>query len=226
LNGTIYPGDWPFTIRAVYTPGVKAMDAETIFFHWDYLYERSGRNAQVGIYNLDLSDPSRASAIVSQIDGMFENSDTPTHTESERAFQAGFISMLGNVPFVIRVIGFAIAFAILLVAANTMMMAIRERTNEFAVLKTLGFEDSALFGMVLVESLLITLTGGIAGAVLAKSALESKNFRLPAFPPITVHWETVALGVGLAALMGAISGIIPAWQASRLKIVDALRKVA
>jgi putative ABC transport system permease protein len=226
LNGTIYPGDWPFTIRAVYTPGVKAMDAETIFFHWDYLYERSGRNAQVGIYNLDLSDPSRASAIVSQIDGMFENSDTPTHTETERAFQAGFISMLGNVPFVIRVIGFAIAFAILLVAANTMMMAIRERTNEFAVLKTLGFEDSALFGMVLVESLLITLTGGIAGAVLAKSALESKNFRLPAFPPITVHWETVALGVGLAALMGAISGIIPAWQASRLKIVDALRKVA
>ncbi len=226
LNGTIYPGDWPFTIRAVYRPGVRAMDAETIFFHWDYLYERSGRNAQVGIYNLDLSDPSRASAVVKAVDGMFENSDTPTHTETERAFQAGFISMLGNIPFVIRVIGFAIAFAILLVAANTMMMAIRERTNEFAVLKTLGFQDSSLFVMVVLEALIITLVGGVAGAVLAKSALESGGFRIPGFPPIFVHWETVALGVGLAAAMGAISGILPAWQASKLKIVDALRKVA
>jgi putative ABC transport system permease protein len=124
------------------------------------------------------------------------------------------------------VIGGAIAFAILLVAANTMMMAIRERTNEFAVLKTLGFQDGMIFRMVLAEAAIITLTGGVLGSVLAKLLLEKSGFRLPGFPPLYVHWETVVLGVGLAAFMGAVSGIIPAWQAARLRIVEALRKVA
>jgi putative ABC transport system permease protein len=226
INGTIYPGDWPFVIRAVYHPRIPAVGGETVFFHWDYLYEKTNQQAMVGVWSLELADPSQAGAIIKQVDAQFENSAYPTRTETERAFQAGFVSMMGNIPFVIRVLGGAIAFAILLVAMNTMMMAIRERTGEFAVLKTLGFTDSYLFRLVLAEAAIITLVGGIAGAFAAKGVLEGTGMTLPFFPPMSVHWNSVFLGIGLAAFMGAASGIVPAWQAARLKIVDALRRVA
>jgi putative ABC transport system permease protein len=196
-----------------------------MFFHWDYLYEKSNRQAQVGIYTFAPADPSRAAALGRVVDAMFENSEAATHTETERAFQAGFVSMWGNIPFVIRVIGLAVAFSIFLVAAVTMMMAIRERTNEFAVLKTLGFEDGAIFGSVLLEAAALTLSAGLAGSLLAKLLLETSGLPLPGFSTMVVRWQTVGLGLGLAVLMGLVSGVFPAWQASRLKIVDALRKV-
>jgi putative ABC transport system permease protein len=225
VNGTIYPGSWPFVIRAVYHPNVKTFDAETMFFHWDYLYENTAHRAQVGIWTFALADPSQAATIGRRVDALFENSATPTHTETERAFQAGFVSMFGNIPFVIKFIGLAVAFSIFLVAAVTMMMAIRERTNEFAVLKTLGFEDGAIFTSVLLESAALTLTAGLAGSLLAKLQLEKAGLPIPGFSTMIVHWQTVGLGLGLAVLMGLVSGILPAWQASRLRIVDALRKV-
>ena len=225
LNGTIYPGSWPFTIRAVYRPRVRAANDETMYFHWDYLYENSGQRAQIGIWVLKLADPSQAAALARKIDALFENSANATHTETERAFQAGFVSMLGNIGFVVNLLGLAIAFAIFLVAAVTMMMAARERTGEFAVLKTLGFGESAIVLSVLCESAVITLVGGIPGAVVAKLLLDNPNFRIPNFGPLFVHWQTVSVGVLVAALMGAFSGLVPAVQASRLRIVDALRKV-
>ena len=226
ITGTIYPGNWPFVIRAVYHPKVPAVGDETVYFHWNYLYENTNQQAMVGVYSLELADPSQAGSIIKTVDAAFENSSYPTRTETERAFQAGFISMMGNIPFVIRVLGGAIAFAILLVAMNTMMMAIRERTGEFAVMKTLGFSDSYLFALVFAEAALITLLGGAAGAFLAKLAIEGGGVRLPFFPPMSVHWDTVVTGVLLAAFMGAASGLVPAYQAARLRIVDALRRVA
>ncbi len=225
LTGTIYPGSWPFVIRAVYRPKVKGLDDLTVYFHWDYLYENSNRQADVGVFSLELADPNRAGQIIKTVDATFENSPAPTRTETERAFQAGFVSMMGNIPFVVRVLGGAIAFAILLVAMNTMMMAIRERTGEFGVLKTLGFSDAYLFCLVLAEASLITLGGGVAGALVARFLIGG-NVILPFFPPMSVHWETVFTGIGLAAFMGAVSGLVPAWQTARLKIVDALRRVA
>ncbi len=226
INGTIYPGSWPLTIRAVYRPKVRALDNATVYFHWDYLYENSNRQAAIGVFNLQLTDPSQAAAVGKAVDATFENSSFPTRTETERAFQAGFVSMLGNVPFVVNFVGLAVAFSIFLVAIVTMMMAIRERTNESGVLKTLGFEDGTLFRLVMVEAAVITLTGGIAGALAAKVLLENSGFALPGFPPLYVRWGTVALGVGVAALMGIVSGLLPAWQTSKLRIVDALRRVA
>ena len=226
VNGTIYPGSWPFTIRAVYRPKVKAIDDQTLYFHWDYLYEKTNHRAMVGIYSIELVDPKTAASTARTIDASFENSANATHTETERAFQAGFVSMYGNIPFVINFIGLAVAFSIFLVAIVTMMMAIRERTNEFAVMKTLGFQNGSLFVMVILEALAITLTGGIAGALAAKLLLESKGFRMPFFPPLSVHWDTIGLAIAVAAVLGLVAGLIPAWQASRLKIVDALRKVA
>jgi len=225
VNGTIYPGSWPFVIQAVYRPKVKTFDSSTMFFNWDYLYEKSNHQAQVGFYTFTLADPSQAGAMCKRVDLLFENSSTPTHTETERAFSAGFTSMFGNIPFVIKVIGLAVAFSIFLVAAVTMMMAIRERTNEFAVLKTLGFSDGAMFAMVLLEAGILTFTAGLAGSLVAKFLLESKGLPIPGFSTMVVRWETAALGIGLAVLMGLVSGFLPAWQASRLRIVDALRKV-
>lgn len=227
LDGTIFPGSWPFTIRAVYHALDPAFGEEAMIFHWKYLSERGmGGGGPAGWFILELSNPAHAAEICKRIDAMFENSAAATRTGTERAFQAGFVSMYGNVPFLIGVIGLAVVFAILLVAANTMMMATRERTPEFGVMKTLGFEDGTVFNIVLAEAAVITLGGGLAGALLAKWVIEGTEFNAMGFlPPMTVSWATVAVGVGLALVMGAVSGLIPAWQASRLRIVDALRRV-
>jgi putative ABC transport system permease protein len=227
LAGTIFPGDWPFTIRAVYTAKKKSFGEETLLFHWDYLNQKGmGGNGAVGVYVLELDAPDRAAEISKEIDTMYENSAAPTRTETEQAFQAGFVSMYGNLPFVLRVIGLAVVFAILLVAANTMVMSFRERTTEFGVLKSLGFEDGTIFRIVLAEAAIITLGGGIAGTLLAKFAIEGSGFNFGGFlPPMSVYWSTVALGIGMALLVGAVSGLVPAWQAARLQIVDALRRV-
>src|SRR2546422_3226703 len=125
---------------------------------------------------------------------MFENSSYATRTETERAFQAGFVSMYGNVPYLIGVIGLAVVFAILLVAANTMMMAARERTSEIGVMKTLGFEDGTIFKVVLAEAAIITLGGGLIGALVAKWLIESSGFNAGGLlPPMTISWLTVTI---------------------------------
>lgn len=227
VAGTIFPGTWDFTIRAVYHAKDPAFGEESVLFHWQYLNQRGmNGNGPVGWYVLELSDPGRAGEIARVVDALHENSAARTRTETERAFQAGFVSMYGNVPFLIGLIGLAVVFAILLVAANTMMMAARERVAEYGVLKTLGFEDGTVFRLVLAEAAAITLTGGVAGALLAKWALEGSDFNAGGFlPPMTVSWTTVGIGAGIALLMGAVSGLVPAWQASRRPIVDALRRV-
>ena len=227
VSGTIFPGTWTFTIRAVYHAKDPAFGEESMLFHWKYLSEKGmGGQGIVGWYVLQLGDPSRAGEVTQTVDALYANSGAATHTETERAFQAGFVSMYGNVPFLIGVIGIAVVFAILLVAANTMMMATRERTAEFGVMKTLGFADATLFRLVLIEAGIITFGGGTLGALLAKFTIEGSRFNAGGFlPPMTVSWTTVMIGIGVAVLMGATSGVIPALQASRLRIVDALRRV-
>lgn len=227
VRGTIYPGDWTFTIRGVYKAKKRSFDESSLLFHFKYLEQKGmGGSGQVGVYVLELTDPSRAGAVASAIDGMFESSAPSTRTESEQAFQAGFVSMYGNLPFVLRLVGLAIVFSILLIAANTMMTSMRERTSEFAVLKTLGFTDGAVFAMVVAEAAVITVGGGAIGALAAKFGIERSGFNMMGFlPAMSVYWSTVCTGIGIALLIGAVSGLIPALQASRLRIVDALRRV-
>ena len=224
LNGTIYPGSWPYTIRAVYRATNPSFGDETMFFQYKYLEQKGmGGAGSVGVYVLDLTSSDASAVIAKQVDAMFENSSAATRTESEQAFQAGFVSMYGNIPFVLNIIGLAVEFAILGIAANTMMMAMRERTTEFGVLKTLGFTDGAVFSMVLAEAAIITMGGGILGALLAKLVVSGASTGF--LPPHTIYGSSVFLGLGIATLIGAVSGLIPAFQASRLRIVDALRRV-
>jgi putative ABC transport system permease protein len=226
LAGTIFPGNWPFTIRAVYRTLSQGFNEQTIFFHWKYLNEMvGGRMPGVGMYYLELASPEQAAEVAERVDALFATSSPSTRTETERAFQAGFISMLGNIPFALNVVGLAVVFAILLIAANSMMMAFRERTAEIGVLKTLGFTDQAVFGLVLAEAAAITLGGGLAGALLAKLLLQGASPFGWLLPSMTVYWRTVALGVAVASGIGAVSGLIPALRASHLRIVDAIRRV-
>lgn len=225
LQGTRYRGSWDMVIRGVYVklPG-GSWNEDLILFHNEYLVEKGmGGQAVTGVFKIELPDPTQSAAIAKQIDALFENSDNATKTESEQAFGAGFISMFGNVPFALRVIGLAVVFTILVISANTMVMAVRERTSEIAVLKTLGFTDGAVFALVVAEAAILTTGGGIAGALIAKFGLQGRP--LAFIPAMTITWATVGTAIAIAVGLGAVSGFIPAWQASRLRIVDALRRV-
>lgn len=226
LKGTIFGGDWEFTIRAVYTPTNPSFGDEMMFFHYAYLYERTDGRISPGWFVLELDQPDRAADIAASIDAQFRNSTAPTKTETEKAWQAGFVTMWGNVGFLVRAIGTAVFFAILFVAANTMMMAVRERVGEIAVMKTLGFGNRILAVMVIVEAALIALLGGALGLLLARAAFSGKNPMSTFLPGFGVTGGTIALGLAFALVLGVISGAIPAWQSARLSVVNALRRVA
>ena len=226
LQGTIFLGDWDFTIRGVYTPEDPSFGDEMFFFHYDYLYERTNRRVTPGWFVLQLDEPDAAARISLDIDNMFENSTAPTKTETEKAWQAGFVTMWGNVGFLIQAIGTAVFFAILFVAANTMMMAARERVGEVAVMKTMGFQNGVLFGIVLAEAIVICVVGAGLGLSLARVMLGSARSIQSVLPGFTIEVETLALGVAIAVVLGTLTGIIPAVQAARLSVVEALRRVA
>ncbi len=123
-----------------------------MFFHYKYLYEATGQRVGVGTYSVQINDPSQAAAVAKAIDAQFENSDAQTKTESEKAFLASFVALAGNLALLLNAIGLAVAFTILLVTANTMSMAVRERRTEIAVLKTLGFSSGLVMALILVEA--------------------------------------------------------------------------
>ncbi len=227
IQGTIYPGDYRFTVRGIYKGKTADVDENTLFFHWDYLNEAmpAGRKGLVGIYWLEIPNGDMAADVSGRVDALYANSSQPTKTETEKAFQASFISMMGNVSLLMTILGSAILFAILLVTINTMMMAARERNTEIAVLKTLGFSDSLVLRLVGAEAILVSLVGGIVGCVAAWLIFQRADFTAGGmFPNFTVMPQTVGLGIVIAIAMGLVSGLVPALQAGRLRIATALRK--
>ncbi len=228
LKGTIYPGDWEFIVRGIYRGEDDTVDERQFFFHWPYLDERNfmGRG-NVGVYIVQIRDASLVATTSETIDALFANSSTETRTESEEAFQMGFISMLGNIQFAVNLIGFAVVVAIILVAMNTMMMAARERTSEVAVLKTLGFPDGAVVAMVVFEAMVIALLGGTLGVVIARVLWDQLGFTGGGFfPSFVVRGSTMLQGIAISLLLGGLSALWPAIRAARLREVDALRNPA
>jgi putative ABC transport system permease protein len=226
IRGGIFPGDWTFTIRGVYTPTVRAIDDRSFIFHYDYLYERTEHRATPGWFVLRLSDPANAASVAQTVDDMFRNSTAPTKTMTEKAFNQSFVTMWGNVQFLMNSIGMAVVFAILMVTANAMMMTARERTGEVAVLKTIGFSDGTLFGLVMAEAGVVTLAGaalGLGGAKLLYAGTAFNGFGF--LPGFDVTPGTLAIGVAITLLLATASGIVPALRAARLPIVQALRHV-
>ena len=226
IQGTIFPGEWTFTIRAVYTPTDPVINDDVLFFHHDYLEEKIGRPGIAGWYVVEISDPNNAAGMAKMVDDQFRNSNAPTKTGTEQAFNASFATMWGNVSLLMGTIGMAVVFAILLVTANAMMMNARERTKEVAVLKTIGFGNGRLFSMVMLEAGIITVIGAIIGLGGAKLLYKTTNFNAAGFlPGFDVTTDTLLMGAGIALLLMLASGLVPAIRAARLPVVQALRTV-
>lgn len=226
MQGTIFPGDWTFTIRGIYHPTLKEYGDDSFMFHYDYLYEKYPDRVTPGWFIMKIDDPSAAPAVAKTIDDQFRNSNAPTKTGTEKAFAAGFASMWGNVKLLMSTIGMAVVFAILLVTANAMMMNQRERRSEIAVMKTVGFSDRQVFGLVIIEATVIALVGAVIGLGAATLLPIVTGFGDGGFlPGFHVTAGTELFGAGVALLLAVASGIFPAWQASQLPVVQALRRV-
>ncbi|PYP82469.1 MAG: ABC transporter ATP-binding protein [Blastocatellia bacterium AA13] len=223
LKGAIYPVNPRLTLRAIYT----GPQDNALFFHREYVEEAMGRPGTVGTYRVRLDSPESAPNVMEAIDRMFANSPAPTKTETEAAFQASFVSMLGNVKGLIMGIGIVVVFTISLIAANTMAMSARERFTELAVMKALGFRPGLLLTLVLTEAIAISLIGGLVGALGAKFLYKVTKVDFFGFlQNFDVTTSTVIVGLVVSALIGLFSGGVPAINAARIKIVDGLRRVA
>ena len=206
-------------------------DLNSMYFNFKYLYEATGQRVGIGTLTAQIDDPSHAGAMSKTIDATFDNSDNPTKTETEQAFRAGFVALAGNLALLLNVIGMAVAFTILLVTANTMSIAVRERQQEIAVLKTLGFSSLLVMTLILSEALLLGLMGGLLGILFARgiiAVLVNVPFLgdiLRGFPSLGLSPQIASLGIGMALLLGLLAGFIPALLAYRARITEALRQV-
>ncbi|MFI5280491.1 MAG: ABC transporter permease [Gemmatimonadales bacterium] len=226
LQGTIFPGDWTFTIRGIYHPTLKEYGDDSFMFHYDYLYERVPDRVSPGWFILKIDNADASPLVAKEIDDQYRNSPAPTKTGTEKQFAAGFAGMWGNVKLLMSTIGMAVVFAILLVTANAMMMNQRERISEVAVMKTVGFSDRRVFGLVIIEAAVISLTGAVLGLGLAALLPALTGFGDGGFlPGYRVTPGTALFGAAVAILLTFASGIFPAYQAARLPVVQALRRV-
>jgi putative ABC transport system permease protein len=224
LQGTIYPIDLELTIRGIYTAPV---DTESVYFNQTYVEEAVPfAKGHAGMFAILADFPNDVSKIAGAVDATFHNSPEPTKTESEKAFQLGFINSIGNVKAFILSICFAVVFATLLVSATTMAMSIRERTREVAVLKTLGFTRQSILRLYLGEAVLVALIGGVLGCLLA-IGLVSGLAHAPGMgffmSGMKVTAPTLLLAVFVAGMVGLFSAVFPAYHAAKLDIVEGLR---
>jgi putative ABC transport system permease protein len=228
LKGDFYPVDIELTIRAVFEGGVNGSDY-VMYFHRKYLEESLPVDSRghVGVFAIISDSVESVPRIARDVDEMFHNTGTQTKTESERAFQLSFVSMLGNVKLFLLSICGAVMFTILLVSGNTMAMSVRERIREIGVLKTLGFTTGKVLTMIIAESVIIALLGGVLGCLLAYGVSLALGKAQIAFLPLGLPLPPVVLGVSLAVAftIGFMSSLIPATNACRVPITEALRHI-
>jgi putative ABC transport system permease protein len=230
IQGTIYrpkagAGDtWQFNLRGIYD-GDSGADLTNFLFRYDYLDEnRRNFGGLVGWYIVKISDPSQSVALAHRFDDMFANSDYETKTTSEKGFVDGFAKQIGDIGTMMIAILSAVLFTILLVVANTMAQAVRERTSELAVLKTLGFSNTAVVVLVLAESLFVAVLGGALGLGLAWGIVQMGDPTHGLLPAFVLPSRDLGVGVALMTGLGLLAGALPAVSAMRLRITDALRR--
>ncbi|HKC38979.1 MAG TPA: ABC transporter permease [Gemmatimonadales bacterium] len=231
MEGDIFPGRWEWVVRGIYTGRDQTVDETQMFFQWNYLFEQvqarePGRPVDAGWYILRVQPAEAMPRVATTIDEQFVNSRAPTKTESEKAFQQSFVAMSSAIITSLQVISVVIVGIILLVLANTILMAVRERTREYAVLKTLGFSARHLFVLIFGESLLIAICGGLIGLALTFPMVAGFGKALPTFfPIINVAPLTIVLALGAALIAGAVAAFFPATRVVRTPIVAGLRTV-
>lgn|ERR1041385_50422 len=232
VEGDIYPGQWQMQVVGVYHGRDETIDETAMIFNWHYLDEQlqqtqPNRASHVGWYIVDINNPNDRATISAAIDNLFKNSSAETKTQTEKEFQQSFVSMSGAILTAINFVSFVIIGIILLVLANTMVMTARERTREYAVMKTLGFSTPHLVGLIGGESLLISCIGGGIGLAITFPITESMHKNLPAgwFPVFNVEPLTIILAISTAILAGIVAAAFPVGRAMRMKIVDGLRQI-
>jgi putative ABC transport system permease protein len=220
---------WDFTIRGIYDSSKKGVDKTQFFFQYNYMNEAL-RAAKVGFadiigwYVFRVEDPSTADQLAKRVDAMFENSNAETKTATEKAFISEWGKQVGDIGSIMIAITAVVMGFILFVAGNAMAQSIRERTNELAVLKTLGFGDGKILAIVLLESCAIALIGGAIGLGLASVVIAQGDPTGGMLPIYYLPPRDLVFGIALVIVLGLATGLLPAVQASRLKIVDALRR--
>ncbi|MBA3035659.1 MAG: FtsX-like permease family protein [Desulfobacterium sp.] len=231
LKGTIYPGNWEFVIKAIYKGRDKNVDESQFFFHWEYLNETvkklwARRADQVGFYMIGVTSPDIAAVAARNIDKMFNNSFAETLTETEKAFQMGFVSLSQTILTVIELVTMIVIVIIMVVVANTMAMSVRERVNEYAVFKTLGFGGLFLAFLILGESLLITSLGCIMGIILTFPAADAFMGAVgDYFPIFNISTQTIYLDIIASFIVGVVAAIFPVRQAITVPIASGLGRI-
>lgn len=217
---------WEFTIDGIYEGAEPGVDTTQFLFHYDYFDEsRMFGEGLVGWYIIRIDDPDRAAEIAERIDRTFANSPYETKTETEKAFVQAWAKQVGDIATIALAILSAVFFTILIVAGNTMAQSVRERTNELAVLKTLGYSNGRVLALVLMESSALSVVGGGLGLVFATWLISLGDPTDGALPIFFFPLRDQILGWLLVILLGLVTGFLPALQAMRLRIVDALRRV-
>jgi putative ABC transport system permease protein len=231
IEGDIYPGRWDFIIRGIYRGKDASSDETQMFFHWNYLDERikelqPSREGFIGWYILRVQNPADMPSVARAVDQMYLNSRAGTKTETEKEFQQGFVSMSSAIIRSLEVVSFIIIGIILLVLANTIVMASRERTKEYAVLKTIGFSSAHIIGLIGGESLLIAGMGGLIGLGLTFPVAGAFAGMFPTFFPVfKVEVMTILLAAIVATLAGVIAALFPTIRTLRTSIAEGLRAI-
>ena len=230
LQGTIWrnqrnPG-WEFDIEGIFDAGVAGYDTSTFYFHHDFLAEgNTVLRGLVGLYVLRIADPAGAAAVGEAVDARFANASEATRTSPEREFLSAFANQVGNIAAIVTAVLTAVFFTIVVVATQTMAQAVRERTAEFAVLKTLGFTNARVLALVLAESVLLVAAGAALGLGAGQRLVALGDPTGGFLPLFALPAGTLATGAGMAVLIGLAAGALPCLAATRLRIVDALRQV-
>jgi putative ABC transport system permease protein len=225
LMGSIYPVDLEFTLVGIYQ---SMADTNAFYFRRDYFEEAMGKPGRVGAFFLLCSSQEAVPGVIANVDSMFRNTDAETLTETERSFEAGFQSMLGNIRGLVLSISSVVIFMILLIVGNTMAMSVREQSHEIAILKSLGFQNESLFGMLVGEALVISLLGGLAGTLatwLVFNLVDFSDVTMGLIREFKVELPAIALGMAVSLAVGLVSGGIPALHVSRLTVSEGLRRV-
>jgi putative ABC transport system permease protein len=224
LRGTFISGDIPVIICGFIKDGGSE---NVLFLRFDYLNELWNNFDQTSTFVIKVNSAEEIPAVIDTIDGSFINSTAPTKTETEKAFVLGFVSMIGNVRSLVVSISTVLIFTIILVAANTMAMSIRERKSEIAILKTLGFSQGHVLMVLILESAFIAVAGGLLGSLSARyllGGIDVSAMTTGFISALDVKWETVAMAAGIALVVAFASTFVPAWNASRIPIADAIRR--
>jgi len=234
LQSGIYPGDWQMNIDGIYEASARSVDRSTFLFHWDYVNDSlpPERRDNVGWIVSRVDQPGHVADIGVGLDKLFEDRDTPTLSQDERSFNASFLAMFSSILKAMDVMSAVILVIMMLILGNTIAMGVRERTSEYGVLRAIGFLPRHITIWIVGESLALGLLGGVWGLLLAWPLINLGFSRFIEenmggfFPYFRLETANMVLGLSLAALLGVGASMLPAWRASKIKVVDAIRRVA